>query len=160
VIFVLAHAHARLVRVLLAYLLNLRRYRAERKQRKWRRLRTPQEVALLEQLLGKATASSHESNGNGNERAARQDKHRETLNGSVVDAIGRRLSSSIMEGQSKSEVEMVVAPSLEKDDEHKIRENATKAVLARHLLKADDVELIDRIGAGAFGEVRHEAFRA
>ena len=52
-----------------------------------------------------------------------------------------------------------MSPNL-KDDQLKARENASQAVLARHLLKADDVELIDRIGAGAFGEVRHEAFRA
>jgi len=36
-----------------------------------------------------------------------------------------------------------------------VQETAAQTVLARHLLKASDVELVDRIGAGAFGEVSY-----
>ena len=106
----------------------------ERKQQKWRRPRTAEEVALLEQLLGKATASSNEINDDGD--------------GSKAGTKGRRrFGSTVFEGQSKSSIEMTaMSPDA--------RENASQAVLARHLLKADDVVLIDRIGAGAFGEVR------
>ena len=117
------------------------------------RSHTPAEVALLEQLLGNTAASSNETNGNGNGRSAGgQNKERRTLNG-TVDAVGGRFGSKIIEGQSKQEIELTSAQPPVKNGEHKSRENATKAVLARHLLKADDVELIDRIGAGAFGEV-------
>jgi hypothetical protein len=127
--------------------LNLQSYRAERKQRKWRRPRTPQELALLEQLLGKATTSSDESKENEDKSAPGAPRN-------------RRFGSTVFQGDSNSGIQMTsMSPNL-KDDQLKARENASQAVLARHLLKADDVELIDRIGAGAFGEVRHEAFRA
>jgi len=67
-----------------------------------------------------------------------------------------KFGSSMFGRQADLEVEMTTASSQHNNDKVEARENASQAVLARHLLKADDVELIDRIGAGAFGEVGYQ----
>jgi hypothetical protein len=119
-------------------------YRAERDQHKWRRLHTPSEVALLEQLLG---------NANVDESTLGQNLLRQAFNDSFTST--KRIKSSSTTSERQTEIELTSVLPHVKGDEIKARENATIAVLARHLLKADNVELIDRIGAGAFGEVRY-----
>jgi hypothetical protein len=129
-------------------------YRVEREQRKWRRPRTPQELALLEQLLGKATTLSYESpEDNGNEVPTQQNNQRQTLKGGIIGVLDRNIGSTKRAGQAEVDIELTAMSTDLKEEQLNIRENATKVVLARHLLKADDVELTGRIGAGAFGEV-------
>jgi hypothetical protein len=101
-------------------------YRNELVHQKWRRPRTPAEVALLENLLGKGPGASLEPTGTSNE-----------LLPSSPSTYGFEMTSQ------------------NRDRSMSAQETAAQAVLTRHLLKASDVELLDRIGAGAFGEVSY-----
>jgi hypothetical protein len=147
-------------------------YRAEFVQRKWRRPRTAAEVALLEHLLCPQPPSvgpdGTKSNDADDDALPVHDRRRRSPHGGYTGAKARSFGSTVFGGQAVPplsfegiEVEMSsrlnsVDPKSAVDSSRKalaVRETAAQAVLMRHLLKADDVELLDRVGAGAFGEV-------
>jgi hypothetical protein len=139
-------------------------------QRKWRRPRTAAEVALLERLLcpqpplvGPDGTISNDDDG----ALPVHDRRRRSPHGGYTGAKARSFGSTVFGGQAVpplslegTKVEMTsrrnsLDPSAV-DSSRKalaVRETAAQAVLMRHLLKADDVELLDRVGVGAFGEV-------